>query len=333
MTSETFVKTLLEQLPKRKEWGIEAENIRLYEDGFTSADGNKEDLDFIRSTNIRYHKVESDTLIGSFLVITKKSSNKDISSICRFEIAYLFREFEQSGWDAVWNIIDQNIKQCDFVDQSGILSSLNNYDAAKEHLIIRPINFNDHRFELKNCIYRREGDIALVLYAVIHDDGKNLQSAKIPQNTFQEWNQDQDAVWEAALLNTYVLAPPRIYLTPMECIKPAYTQGAFMALGSPVKKILPQQVPTVTTTRQTNGAIALFYPGVKEKISEMAGGSFYAAFTSIHDVRIHPEGTVPPRRILQSLKSVNSSFSPDEILSRKVFFYDAEKKTFSTIEL
>ena len=94
----------------------------------------------------------------------------------------------------------------------------------------------------------------------------------------------------------------------MDTYHPAYSKGAFMAVGSEMKKILPMQIPTITTTKQINGAIAMFYPGVKEKIAQMAGGFFYAAFTSIHDVRIHCDKSIPPRHILQNLKSVNAQF-------------------------
>lgn len=49
---------------------------------------------------------------------------------------------------------------------------------------IRPLNFNNHRYELKNHIYRRIGDMVLVLYILASDenDGKthNVLSIKIP---------------------------------------------------------------------------------------------------------------------------------------------------------
>lgn len=138
---------------------------------------------------------------------------------------------------------------------------------------------------------------------------------------------------EAALTNTYVLAPPRMYLTPAECTDPPYERGAFMALGSKIKSFGKLQAPTITTTKQVNGAIAVFYPGVKEKIASMAGGSYYVAFTSIHEARIHCVNTVPPRTILSSIKRVNKAFDPEEILTRKVYYYDADKDTFDMLEL
>lgn len=78
----------------------------------------------------------------------------------------------------------------------------------------------------------------------------------------------------------------------------------------------------------------MFYPGVQEKISEICGGSYYVSFTSIDDVRIHPKGTLQPRQILQLLKDVNKGFNkPEDILSRKLFFYNHEKKMLDVMEL
>lgn len=108
---------------------------------------------------------------------------------------------------------------------------------------------------------------------------------------------------------------------------------SFMSLDSDITEIGRMQVPVVTTTRQINGAIAMFYPGVKEKIADLFGGSFYVAFTSIHDARVHRVGSISPRRILRTLKDVNNAFSHDELLSRKVFLYDDENKSFETLEL
>lgn len=331
MEKEKFIQEFLEGLEHNEEWGLTADNIRLYRDGAT-ADGDKEDLEFIRSTNIRYHKVESDTLIGDFVSIMKERNNK-MKGMCRFEVALLQRTLEQEGWDGVWDIVRQNIKQWALLD-SDVLSKLEDYQAIREHLIIRPINYADNRYELKNCIYKKEGDIALVLYMRVCDnEAHGLSTVKMQKKSLEDWKEDEDKVWEDALLNTYVLAPPRMYMTPMESDKPSYTKGAFMAIGSKINRILPLQVPIVTTTRQTNGAIALFYPGVKERIAEMAGGSFYVAFTSIHEARIHCAHTISPRQVLRGLKDVNKSFDPKEVLSRKVFCYDAEKKTFSAMEL
>lgn len=44
----------------------------------------------------------------------------------------------------------------------------------------------------------------------------------------------------------------------------------------------------VTTTGRVNGAVAFFYPGVKDILAEKMGGDYYVAFPSVHEAIIHP---------------------------------------------
>ena len=100
-----------------------------------------------------------------------------------------------------------------------------------------------------------------------------------------------------------------------------------MAMNSDMSKISMFQIPTITTTKQRNGAIAMFYPGVQEKIFEMVGGDYYVAFTSVDDVKIHVAGSIKPRSVLQNLKQVNKQFNTKEdVLSNKVFKYSGGKR-------
>jgi len=329
MEYKKFSEILLEQLSRKSEWHINADNIKFYKKGFTS--DNKKDLEFIRDTNIRYYKSESDTLMGDYIVLQKEW--KDISSICRFDMDNLYQSYQKDGWNQVWKIIKENLDLSDLVDSTGVLEQIDNYEAIKERLIIRPLNFTDHRYNLKDCVYKQIGDIALVLYLVIYDDERGLGTTKVSQTAFLLWELDKESVWENALLNTNIIAPPRLYFRPDECYKAAYTKGAFMAFGSNITKIGFSQVPVVTTTKQTNGAIALFYPGVKERLAQLANGSFYVAFTSIHEARIHCKESISPLQILRQLNQVNKVFDPTEILSRKVFYYDCEEGTFEALEL
>lgn len=332
MTYDEFKDELMEQIVRKSEWGLSSANVKFYDDGFTAAD-NKEEQEFIRNTNIRYHKTESEVLIGDFMTldIGQKGST---ASQCRFELKTLYNDFNAKGWDAVWKYVKTNIDVCNQITGAEVLQFMDNYEAVKEKLIIRPLNFTNHKYNLKEAVYKRIGDIALVLYIVIYENKEQgLGTSKINKDIFEKWDKDIDEVWEAALTNTYVLAPPRMYISPMERMNPPYEKGAFMALGSKMKSFGKLTVPSVTTVKQVNGAIAMFYPGVKEKIASMAGGSYYVAFTSIHEAEIHCYGTIPPKSILRNLKSVDKAFGPEETLTKKVYFYDAEKEVFDVLEL
>lgn len=123
-----------------------------------------------------------------------------------------------------------------------------------------------------------------------------------------------------------------MYMNPMESHNPPFSLGAFMSLDSKIKKLLLGQVPTITTTRKVNRAIAMFYPGVMDRIAELFDSSYYIAFTGISDIRVHHKDSILPRNVLLNLKSMNKAF-PAELLSRKVFIYDKDTKELKVLEL
>lgn len=247
---------------------------------------------------------------------------------------YLYDEYSSLGWEQVKKIIDENIKFAYSLGLNEFENHIDDYSYMKDKLIIRPINFTNNKYELKNVIYRQYGDIALVLYFIVQDDKINgLTTVKVTKQMFSAWNQDLDEVFDYAMANTNIGALPRLYLNPQDCVDPPYERGAFMALDSPMSSLGRMQIPIITTTRQINGAIAMFYPGVKEKLAELFGADYYVAFTSTSEARIHHKDSISPRSVLNNLKGVNKSFPEDDLLSRKVFYFNRETGEFTVLEL
>lgn len=334
MAYKEFISGLQKKLGEKKQ-ELGYDEMAFFEDGATSADAKE--LSIIRETNIKYHKTESDVLIGDYIILYQYKGGRE--QICRFDCAQLYREYEKGSWTAVWEQILSSVESSRKFMELGIIDLIekNEYDSLKDKLFIRPLNFNDHRYELKNHIYRRVGDMVLVLYILASDenDGKrhDVLSVKVPKTSMQEWGLDEDEVWENAMGNTYIMAPPRIYLNAMELVNPPYHRGAFMALNSDITSLSPLTVPTVTTTAQINGAIAMFYPGVMKRIAELFGDDYYIAFTGTSEARLHKKGTIQPRNILMRIKQMNKAFDPSEILSNKVYLYETANQELRQLEL
>lgn len=303
---------------------------RFYPKGFTAV--KEEDARFIRDTNVRYYHQDSERLQGDFAVLEKDGEGGVKKMFCRFSAEKLYEDYRRFGWDIVKEAVYENLGYCNS-EEIGILDKLDDHEAVKGRLFLRPLSYNNFAWEAGGYIYRRVEDIALVLYVLIRDDEKGIDSAKIPKEMLKKWGMDADEVLDEAMLNTYCMAQPRIYLSPFECINPPFERGAFMSFNSPITALDKWSIPTVTTTKLTNGAIAMFYTGVKEKIAELYGDSYYVAFTSIHEARTHCRGAYPPRDILKSLKETNRVFPKGEMLSNKVFYYDREKGTFEALLL
>lgn len=332
MDYQLFLEEIKKYILQNSKWNIPEENYKLYQDGYTSLD--TKEISFIRNTNIRYNHVESDIMIGDFIDL-KISTSECSNTSCRFSVKYLYDEYSAYGWERIERILSKNIKLAAESSIGEIAVNIKDYLRIRERLIVRPINYTDNRYELKDCIYERVGDIALVLYVLLYEnDDMGLGTMKIQKSNFDEWGKERSEVWQEALVNTNVWAPPRMYMNADDLENSPYTKGAFMAINSSIEKIGKLHSPVVTTTKKQNGAIAMFYPGVQEKIAKLCDGSYYIIFTSIDDVRIYSKGTVQPREILQALKNINKMFNKSEdILSRKVFFYDHEKGKLDVLEL
>lgn len=334
MAYKEFISELQKKLEEKKQ-ELGYSKMVFLEDGATSSD--EKELSIIRETNIKYHKTESDVLIGDYIVLYQYKDERE--QMCRFDCGQLYRGYEKGSWEAVWEQILSSIESSRKFMELGIIDLIekNEYSLLKDRLFIRPLNFNDHRYELKNHIYRRVGDMVLVLYILASDenDGKthDVLSVKVPKPSMQAWGIDEEEVWENAMGNTYIMAPPRIYLKPMDIVDPPYHRGAFMALNSDITTLSPSAVPTVTTTVQINGAIAMFYPGVMKRIAELFGDDYYIAFTGTSEARLHKKGTIQPRNILMRIKEMNKTFDPSEVLSNKVYLYETANQEMRQLEL
>lgn len=324
---ERFVEQVREVATTK--FGIPKDQVVFYPDGLVAENDDKL-VDFIRETNILYSKVESDTLIGNFIVMTLPQTEGNCY-YCRLSVDNLMKEWKSGGWDRVSEIISKNIQVIQ-ASQVDITESMSSYENAKPHLIIQPINFPKNRMELGGHVYRRIGDIALTLYIALGEKkGLGILTAKVPRGVIEDWGVDADKVLTEAIHNTYIMAPPRIYHNVKECIDPPFYRGAFMSVNNDCA-IEPEDKTVCTTTKKINGAIAFFYPGVPEKIGEMVGESYYVVFTSMHEFRIHRATGASPRDMLLKLKRNNASY-PKDMLSNKIFFFDSEKKDTKVVEL
>ena len=334
MAYKEFISELQKKLEEKKQ-ELGYNKIVFLADGSTSSD--VKELSVIRETNIKYHKTESDVLIGDYIILYQYKDKRE--QMCRFNCGQLYREYEKDSWAAVWEQILSSINASRKFIELGIIDLLekNEYAPIKDKLFIRPLNFKDHQYELKDHIYRRIGDMVLVLYILASDenDGKrhDVLSIKVPKPSMQAWGIAEEEVWENAMINTYIMAPPRIYLNPMDIVNPPYHRGAFMALNSDITSLSPNAVPTVTTTAQINGAIAMFYPGVMKRIAELFGDDYYIAFTGTSEARLHKKGTIQPRSILMRIKQMNKAFDPSEVLSNKVYLYETANQEMRQLEL
>ena len=82
----------------------------------------------------------------------------------------------------------------------------------------------------------------------------------------------------------------------------------------------------LTNSEGAYGASALFYPGVKERVSEVIGGDYYVLPSSIHEVLILKDmPDLDPKELVQMVKEVNETqVAPLDRLADRVMHYRSD---------
>lgn len=280
---------------------------------------------------ICYKKAEEYPPTSGDRLLLKNRQKEGVYEVCALYVRDLYDEF-QNGW-SMENIIEEILKRLDTISRSECFEkskNLEDYEKVKEDLFIRLLNVVKHRDELQNAIFRTVGDIALVLYARMGELDGCSTSIKIKQHMLQKWEKDEQTVFNDALLNTYFISPPRIYCWEKLIYNMSYEGENFMNLlfDLPLKKDTFGNC--LSTLTRTNGAVAVFLPGVAQRLGYLLGGGFYMVFTSVHEVMIHSEENTDPRKLKEVLAETIEETTPEEdFLTYYVYHYDPETGQFS----
>ena len=267
--------------------------------------------------------------IGDRLLL-KRKQREGVYEVCALYVEDLYDEFQKNLNMNI--IIDEIVRRLDSIAKSECFEkskNLDNYDLVKNDLFIRLLNVSRNMDDLKDAIYYTIGDIALVLYAKLGEMEGCFTSLKIKKYILNKWNRDEKMVFNDALLNTYFLTPPRIYHWERLLYDDTYEGENFMNLM--FEESLKSNVFGIclSTTNRTNGAVAIFLPGVAQRLGELLESSFYMVFTSVHEVMIHKDDMVEPDQLKTILDETVQETTPEEdFLTGMIYHYERDTGLF-----
>ena len=123
-----------------------------------------------------------------------------------------------------------------------------------------------------------------------------------------------------ALFTTYSEMPPMLH-RGTECIQ-----------LSNEKKIKFKKDGVIgyrlSTVSGTNGAVALFYPGVRQRLAELFDGDYYVGFISVHEAVIYPVRYKRLSKMKETLMRVNALCDKREMLTNNVYRYCGGQNRF-----
>lgn len=244
--------------------------------------------------------------------------------IQRFHMEDIYRDFAV-GKDLETLFLEASdcLNRCREIEKNSPLGRMEDYEAIREHLIIRPLNYAKNSKKLEEGIFEVVGDIALTLYVNIGNFDGLYTSSMVPKVALESWGKSAGEVLCSAGENTFRLFPPRLFNWLEFDRFRDEDYGVFMERDPELKLEGGSCATFVTTKNQLNGAVAVFLPGVAKRLGELLGTDFYIAFTSMHEAAIHSCEKVYPETIRESLKGLNEEMpSEDDFLTEKVYYYN-----------
>lgn len=334
MNYEEFKGELFRIIMQQEE--VKGKKVMLLEKGFTTRDAQM--LSMIRYINKVTYGREDNVVRADYIHVVWGEGS--IRSMMNWGVREYFEKYKKNGWEGVLPELLIKIQNAGH-SLEWLHLEAGGYELCRDRLIIRPINYERNKYELESCIYWQYGDIALTLYGIVSDEEDDYVTMKISHHLIEEWNISDEALLTNAMRNTCALMPPRLYYCTDLRRKHDPGEGIFMpeeAIGteneeefSPFQVHLDNELEgslgyRLSTTKGINGAVALFYPGVQERLSQMMGGDYLVGFTSIHEAIIHPVSRQQPLNMKESIHDINEVFPWDEMLSDRVFRYCSERR-------
>lgn len=268
-------------------------------------------------------------------LLIKLAKHEDAWEMCGVHVKELFEELSKgTSFNSIVNSSVEDIKQIQEQSLYKETKKIWDYETAKDSLFIRLLNYDDNSKELSNAVYKRIGDIAQVLYMKVSECDGNIMSTKIFKSVVEKWKEDgltlsEDNILEEALRNTERMYPPRIYRWDQMLFNPEYEGEEFMSPGT--EEVISQDLigNCLTTAKKTNGAVAIFYPGVAERFADVLDSDLYLVFTSVHEVMVHKADTVDAVDLSIILQDTLEEATPKEdFLTRKIYKYEKDTHRF-----
>lgn len=211
-----------------------------------------------------------------------------------------------------------------FEDTSWLLD----YDKVKEHLFVRISNTERNAGILENAPHRNMEDLSMTYHIRVDVPGKGQASTLITNQALKMYGISEEELHHDTLINSMKIFPA--YLNTMdEMVGDILTHNPDMGM-------IPNPLPygnallVLTNEEKTNGASALFYPGIMDVIANIMKGDYFILPSSIHEVILMPKRMGKSvEELEQIVKNANkTNVSSNEFLSNHVYHYDAKERLF-----
>lgn len=249
--------------------------------------------------------------------------HEDGKEVCGIFIQELYENYQAGA--SMEGLAGQILHELELAKKEKYFEKTKNlldYEKVRQDLFVRLLNAEQNRAELNHCVCRFIGDIAQVLYMRIGETQGRVTSVKIRREYMECWEENEEKVFEEALRNTLRISPPRIYCWEKLIDDPDYDGEIFLPQDKKLNLKKNAMGNCLSTSERTNGAVAVFLPGVAKRLSELMEQDLYLAFTSVHEVMIHNAKMTYPEELEEVLADTIQKATPrEDYLSSRIYRY------------
>lgn len=279
--------------------------------------------------NIKFVKKDGGDLLNIIF-----AEHDDAYEVCSVHVEELYVAYQNGiRLNTIVDYICSDVLHAKSIYVYDKTKELMDYDTAKSRLFVRLINYDRNADILRDVVHKTLGDIVFTVYAIVDENEFGIVSTKVLKSMVKKWDKNEDDIFNEAIKNTYYLTPPRIYKWEGVLCDESYAGESFMNDEDicDLDKSFSENI--LSTTRKTNGAVAVFLPGVAEKIAELLDSDFYMVFTSIHEVMIHSTGSgVDPKDLKLVLQDTLRKATPSsDYLTEKIYKYNRRTHKFECV--
>lgn len=286
------------------------------------------DITDIPLENIKFTNKEGDRLNITF------AEHDDAYEVCSVHVDELYTAYQDGiRLNTIVDYICSDVLHAKSIYVYDKTKELMDYDTAKSRLFVRLINYDRNADILRDVVHKTLGDIVFTVYAIVDENEFGIVSTKVLKSMVKKWDKNEDDIFNEAIKNTYYLTPPRIYKWEGVLCDESYAGESFMNDEDICDLDKSFSGNILSTTRKTNGAVAVFLPGVAERIAELLDSDFYMVFTSIHEVMIHSTGLgVDPKDLKLVLQDTLRKVTPSsDYLTEKIYKYNRRTHKFECV--
>lgn len=279
--------------------------------------------------NIKFVKKDGGDLLNIIF-----AEHDDAYEVCSVHVEELYVAYQNGiRLNTIVDYICSDVLHAKSIYVYDKTKELMDYDTAKSRLFVRLINYDRNADILRDVVHKTLGDIVFTVYAIVDENEFGIVSTKVLKSMVKKWDKNEDDIFNEAIKNTYYLTPPRIYKWEGVLCDESYAGESFMNDEDVCDLDKSFSGNILSTTRKTNGAVAVFLPGVAEKISELLDSDFYMVFTSIHEVMIHSTGSGVDLKDLKLVlqDTLREATPSSDYLTEKIYKYNRRTHKFECV--